>query len=335
MIVHIIGGGLSGLATALSIKQHDKTIDVIIYEKHKQIGFNTDGRQCGEAHHIDKEWIKWKPSEKAIATEIHHGEAIVGKNRYCYSAKPGTAWILDRPQFISELAEQVKLENVEIQCNKKIKEISPSDADYIVDASGFPSIIKKQYGLLNKIKSISYQQTLINSNSYYPHTIKAYFDQRIGYYWIFPRREKIKEVNIGIGISNSIHENLKYLLEAFKEKHQISGTIDHITGGPIPQGLQYPLKYKNILFVGDAGVGTFPISGQGIYRALLSGDVAGFCIAKNNVKRYPYEMKKLFIKWDIIGKNFFRMNHLIKNINPFLVLTLHDLYIKYIKNLKI
>lgn len=335
MIVHIIGGGLSGLATALSIKEHNEHIAVTIFEKHKKIGFNTDGRQCGEAHNIDAEWMKWKPSKKAIACSVSKGEVYVGNHQYHYESKPGTAWILNRPQFIFELAEKAKELGVQIQCNSKIHDSSFSNADIIVDASGCPSVIKKKYNFLHGLYSKSYQQTLIDSNSYFPNTLKVYFDQRIGYYWIFPRREQYQEINIGIGISQKMEANLNKLLEQFKKKHQINGTIDHVTGGIIPQGLQYPFKYKNILFVGDAAVGTFPISGQGIYRALLSGDVAGACIAKNKVNQYPHIIMKMFIKWDVIGKTFFRMNHVIRHINPYLVLSFHNFYLKYTKMIKI
>ena len=105
MEVQIIGGGLSGLATALTIKQFNPTIDVVVNEKHKKIGFNTDGRQCGEAHNIDKEWVKWKPSNECIASDIKHAETIIGNNVYHFYPKADTAWILNRPKFISELAE--------------------------------------------------------------------------------------------------------------------------------------------------------------------------------------------------------------------------------------
>ena len=46
----IIGGGLAGLSSAITIKKIDKDIDVIVHEKHDKIGFNRDGRRCGEGY---------------------------------------------------------------------------------------------------------------------------------------------------------------------------------------------------------------------------------------------------------------------------------------------
>ena len=87
-------------------------------------------------------------------------------------------------------------------------------------------------------------------------------------------------------------------------------------GGPIPAGLQHPLMYKNILFIGDAGVGTFPLTGQGIYRALISGDVAGRCVASGQAQRYPHIIHQKFIKWHIIGVSMVYLNHVLRLVGP-------------------
>ena len=110
------------------------------------------------------------------------------------------------------------------------------------------------------------------------------------------------------------------MLEDFKKEKNIQGKINYVLGGLIPLGLQRPFMYKNILFVGDAGVGAFPFTGQGIYRALLSGDIAGNCIAKGIPKKYPYKITQAFIKWEVMGKIFAIFNFRFRKINPNLVL---------------
>ena len=50
--VDIIGGGIAGLSSAISLKENDKTIKVVIHEKNNKIGYNYEGRRCGEAHSI-------------------------------------------------------------------------------------------------------------------------------------------------------------------------------------------------------------------------------------------------------------------------------------------
>ncbi|MCK5258742.1 MAG: NAD(P)-binding protein, partial [Thermoplasmatales archaeon] len=38
--VDIVGGSISGLSTAISLKEHNESITVIVHEKHKKIGYN-------------------------------------------------------------------------------------------------------------------------------------------------------------------------------------------------------------------------------------------------------------------------------------------------------
>ena len=142
------------------------------------------------------------------------------------------------------------------------------------------------------------------SNFFKSDTFKLFFGSSIGYYWIFPRNPKRKEINVGVGFIGNKKYKPKKMLEIFKQEKGIEGKINYVTGGVIPVGLQKPLMYKNILFVGDAGVGTFPFNAEGIYRALLSGETAGRCISTGEVEQYPSEINTLFGRWDLIGRTF-------------------------------
>jgi len=329
MKVDIVGGSLAGLSTAISIKKHDKDIDVNVHEKYKEIGYNHEGRRCGEAHSIADMWKKWMPKGKSIFNEITLGVAYIGKKVHRFERKPKTAFILDRQEFIAQLGREAEKLGANIITNNKIKTINDLKCDYIVDASGCPSSIKRELKLDKGIKGVTYQQTLENSNCFEKNIIKVYYSGIGGYYWIFPRDQTKKEINLGLGYVFNPNINLKKDLEDFKEKHQIKGEVNYVVGGLIPIGIQRPILHKNIIFVGDACVGTFPFSGQGIYRALISGDIAGKCLAKNQVKRYKWIINHEFIKWDVIGKTFTYANRFFSKINPDIVLRNLDIFIKY------
>lgn len=322
--VDIVGGSLSGLSTAISLKQINKSIDVTVYEKHKEIGYNHEGRRCGEAHSVEKEWDKWIPHGKSVFNEIEIGNVTVGSKEIVIDRKPKTAYMLNRQEFIVQLLKDAEKLGVNFQTNHKVNSVKDLDGDYIVDASGCPSTIKRELGFTRGIKGVTYQQTIEDSNLFVSNTLKIIYLGTFGYIWIFPRNPVKKEINLGIGFSSNFGYNLKKILEGFKEENNVQGRVNYVVGGLIPLGLQYPLIHKNILFVGDAGVGSFIFSGQGIYRALMSGDTAGCCIANNCPNKYPYLIKKDFIKWDVIGKIFTNVNLVFRKINPKLVLKSYD-----------
>ena len=326
--VDIVGGSLSGLSTAISLKQHNKAVDVIVHEKYKTIGYNHEGRRCGEAHSVEGEWAKWKPVGKSIFNNITKVETIVGNKHYSFSRKPGIYFMLNRQEFICQLAREAERLGVIIRAGDMIKSIDDLDGDYIVDASGCPSSIKRELELNRGIKGITYQQTLEDCNSFVSNTMKVIFtDYSAGYFWIFPRNPEKKEINLGVGVVIDTNYQLKETLEKFKEEQGIEGKINYTVGGLIPAGFQRPLKYKNIIFVGDAGVGSFPLLGEGIYRALMSGDIAGYCLASGHPEWYTKIIYQKFIKWEILGKALLRLTSVLNKVGKRSLFTMYHLYL--------
>jgi flavin-dependent dehydrogenase len=318
--VDIVGGSLSGLSTAISIKDHNPSVEVVVHEKYKTIGYNHEGRRCGEAHTVEREWIKWKPAEQSVFDYIAKGRVLVGKHEYNAAKPAGTAFILNRQEFICQLAREAERRKVSIVTGDHIKSVHDLNGDFIVDASGCPSSIKRGLGLGTGYVGITYQQTLQDANCFTDDFIQLVFTKDLGYFWVFPRDPVKREMNVGVGVFGHLGINIKELLEEFKKEHQITGRVSYVAGGLVPLGLQPPLMQGNILFVGDAGVGTFPLTGQGIYRALLSGDIAGRCLGKNHPRWYPRLIHQAFLKWNIIGMTFLRLNLVLRHIDPGLFL---------------
>jgi flavin-dependent dehydrogenase len=304
------------LSTAISIKDHNPIIEVVVHEKYKDIGYNHEGRRCGEAHSVEREWKQWVPTKKSIFNMILHAEIVIGKRHYLAQRPPNVAFILNRQEFICQLARDAEKRGVRIQTNDKIHSVDDLDGDVLVDASGCPSTVKRELNLGSRFIGKTYQETLENANCFVCDTIRIIFSSYGGYFWIFPRNPQKKEVNVGVGMFGDFGYNLREMLRVFKEEQSITGMVNYVTGGLIPLGLQPPFLHKNILFVGDAGVGAFPFSGQGIYRALMSGDIAGRCIAENKIQKYPSIIRKEFTQWDVIGSTFIKMNLIFRKINP-------------------
>ena len=314
--IDIVGGSIGGLSTAISLKEHDPSIHVVVHEKYKTIGFNPEGRRCGEAYRLQFLWKKWQPRDNIIFQHITTLEGFLGDKHTVQTVKPGTYMILNRQAFIRQLADSAEHLGVEISTDDKVTSVHDLNGDNIVDASGCPSTIKRELRFTRGMKGVTYQQTLEDSNAYTMGTVKIYFLGISGFIWIIPRDPQKKEINVGIGTVSGGNYNLKELLETFKKEHDISGTTNHMTGGLVPLGMQMPLRYRHVLFVGDAGVGAFPVNGEGIYRALISGDIAGACIACKHPEQYPRLLTRQFIKWDIVGKLWQRANQVLRGIGP-------------------
>ncbi len=329
--IDIVGGSIAGMSTAIALKENNPSLNVVVHEKHKKIGYNHEGRRCGEAHSIDEEWSKWIPESNSIFNYITRGEVTIGNKKIITDVEENTGFVLNRQEFICQLARRAEKLGAIIKKNDKINSIKELDGNYIIDASGCPSFIKKELGLKKGLIGSSYQQTLENSNFFDPHTLKFFASEKNGYFWIFPRNPKKTEINIGIFLFSDQTHKCKNLLEEFKEENNIKGDVNYISGGSIPVGLNRPFKYNNILFVGDSAVGTFPYTGQGIYRALLSGDVAGTCIAKGKANKYPRIINQMFLKWDLIGKSIILFNKGLTKINPKLVLTTDRYFSSYVQ----
>jgi geranylgeranyl reductase family protein len=98
-----------------------------------------------------------------------------------------------------------------------------------------------------------------------------------GYAWLFPRGA---EANLGVGVDPRLGGDMKAALDGLHARLVAAGVVDAgvvlRTGGAIPVGgLRAALARGDVLFAGDAGGFTHPISGAGIAAAVESGAAAG------------------------------------------------------------
>ncbi|MDW7740523.1 MAG: NAD(P)/FAD-dependent oxidoreductase [Bacillota bacterium] len=132
-----------------------------------------------------------------------------------------------------------------------------------------------------------------------------YHDILPGYAWIFPTGEN--RANLGLGMRLDYyrrnHSNLKKMLEDFmtlpaiRRRLKQGAEIGSIAAWPLNFGSQKYLQYafNGALLVGDAAGFISPLTGGGIHRSMISGQLAAMVIhealqQKNNgVKLIRYE----------------------------------------------
>jgi len=106
-----------------------------------------------------------------------------------------------------------------------------------------------------------------------------------GYGWVFPKKDVL---NIGFGSYNSymrkinIKTEFQNLLNKFKKSGLLPSQlkVEKFQAAPLPLGKGYPVTYtRRGLITGDAGGFVSALSGEGIFYAMDSGQIAGDVLA--------------------------------------------------------
>ena len=119
-----------------------------------------------------------------------------------------------------------------------------------------------------------------------------------GYIWSFPRCDHL---SVGICGSMAAHTSaeLKTHLSAFVEKHGISTEgakfYSHVLPSPRERTLSdRPVLGRNWALVGDAAAWVDPLTGEGLFYAMRSGELLGRSLAEGCPEKYMAWVKAAF-----------------------------------------
>ncbi|MED5431065.1 MAG: geranylgeranyl reductase family protein [Pseudomonadota bacterium] len=106
-----------------------------------------------------------------------------------------------------------------------------------------------------------------------------------GYGWLFPKGD---HVNVGLyvwrhGLSSPGRDPLDHYCQA-----RLGARPEHVQGYPLGTWLpRSRLRHGRVLFAGDAAGCTEPLLGEGIYGAVLSGQLAAQAVLADQLDSYP------------------------------------------------
>ena len=154
---------------------------------------------------------------------------------------------------------------------------------WLIGCDGPRSIVSKWLGNQNQPTSVALQYEMALSKPM--NHVAVYFDPRYfgGYAWVFPKGDR---ANVGIGIHSAHTNKIKQLLNLFCQdlmaQHVLPDAVVYSkTAGRIPcGGLVECLAAGNLLVAGDAAGCTHPVTGGGIFNAVVSGQLAAESIAR-------------------------------------------------------
>jgi digeranylgeranylglycerophospholipid reductase len=242
-------------------------------------------------------------------------------------------FIIDRVRFDRGMAREAAFRGTRVMCATRL--IGRENNSWIIQsrgrkslltprltiaADGATSTVAAALGMKRPELSVGLQMEVpLNSPLW---DIFVFLDRDFvgGYGWLFP---KGTTANVGIGLAPGAAPSPSRLLEKFLESLCKNGMVKPgrlaISGGVIPvSGLRENLVRDDVIFCGDAAGLTHPITGGGIFQAVVSGDLAGRAAAaalksrsNNLLTKYEDDIRRAYngVMNHALSKRSFMMRH--------------------------
>jgi geranylgeranyl reductase family protein len=306
----VVGAGPAGSSAARAAAQRGAR--VLLIDRKQRIGLPV---QCAE---LVSQWISRHASFTSGAVIQSTGKMIVHLPGREPLKMKSPGYMLDRSLFDKELAASAILAGAEISTGTKALETSSGGiliqrdnekewvrTKVIIGADGVHSTVARwtQQPLLKVMAALQFEVVLFEPRSH----VDIFFhpDYEGGYGWFFP---KGRTANAGVGVISAKTARLPELLSDFFDLLTRSGKLPRVqivskTGGSIPCGLHQQTVFGNILLAGDAAGHAHPVTGAGIFNAVLGGELAGRIAAEavargdmNHLANYETEWREAFGK---------------------------------------
>jgi geranylgeranyl reductase family protein len=297
--VIVAGGSCAGAAAGFSLTKAGKSvliIDKAVFPRKKLCGGMVPEKTMTLLKDVYGEAVSENIPIDSTCSAFGIFHATLGK--VCkYSHPSNKLYFVDRGTFDHFFLNQAQAAGCEVLCGHKVTEVKENSvtmdsgeeifSSIIIGADGANSMVRKS--LSSEIKKedytiglevdIDYNQLncFDDEGGVYP---KIYFGfMNFGYGWVFP-----KKAFATVGLGGMVHKNnvnVRQLFSTFLKSLLKNGNPvpDRFSGFPVPcHNLIKKPGLGNILLCGDAAGFVEPITGEGIYFAILSGQLAARAI---------------------------------------------------------
>jgi len=296
----IIGCGPAGIAAASALLKNNADFCMIEKEKFPRKKLCAGGLTNKSIKLLKEMDLKIDNIIKQKITNVE----IDSKSRSRVIPTFNPVIMVDRSEFDNNNLTQIKVQNKNIYENEIISHIeeniivtnrSKYRYKFIIFADGVNGYSRK----ITNLKGIGFSVEFDIQNRNDKNMVLSFDATKDGYAWIFP---KGNYSTVGLVKFKNVKDDYNKLLLDFCKNKNIAVKDEKIGGFPIPGG--YYIKPEviddNKIIVGDAAGLVDPITGEGIYYAMLSGKYAAEAIIeklKNNkvslANQYNKTIKKV------------------------------------------
>lgn len=297
--VIVAGGSCAGSAAAFTLARAGRSvliIDKAVFPRAKLCGGMIPLKTISLLNEIfgNPESIARLIDSQCSSFAIHHAE--LGK--VCRFSRPDRSlYFINRERFDHYLLKQAEAAGCETACGRKVikagdggvvtdlgQEISSSyvigadGANSAVRASLYPNQKKRDYAFALEA-DVEYEKLKCFDRDEGRHPMIFFGYMNAGYGWVFP---KIGFATVGLGgLVRANRTSIKRLFSLFLGSLLKTGASlpDRIGGFPVPfHNLAGKPGKGAVLLAGDAAGFVEPLTGEGIYYAILSGTLAAQAI---------------------------------------------------------
>jgi flavin-dependent dehydrogenase len=300
--IAIVGGGPSGAMCGEQLARAGHTVDIfdehLAWEKPCGGGLTHKAIDCFPFL-LDNPYPKKlvrsidliSSSEQRVTLDMSHPIVI-------YSRTVLNGMLLNRAAEAGCRVRRSHVASVDTACDKPryLVEGEWRTADFLVLAAG------ARNQLLPETRALQPDELEITQGYFVPQTADAitvkFLPHFEGYIWSFPRHDHL---SVGICGSMASHTStqLKKHLHTFVDKQNISTEgaqfYSHVLPSPQERTLaERGVLGKNWALIGDAAAWVDPLTGEGLFYAMRSGELLGKSLAEGCPEKYPAWVKASF-----------------------------------------
>ncbi|MFA6530852.1 MAG: NAD(P)/FAD-dependent oxidoreductase [Candidatus Micrarchaeia archaeon] len=289
MDLHIVGGGPSGMISAISAIRK-RNASVAVSEEHSVSGIPTNCSGLFSINGLEslKQFADYQ--RKGIILNKMNGASIdFAGEKIRIETKKDIAYVCDRSGLDRMLAANAEKEGANVKYGKRISSAEAFESKNIIGADGPNSFVASNFGFPRIKKFVNTLQAHVAYQSEDAHKVELFISNSKfpGFFgWVIPHNEEEAEFGCGVVLPHNAKK-------AFGELLKIKGIRKTV----VPSGAVIPIAVrskttlnknnKNVLLVGDAAGQVKATTGGGVIFGGNCARIAG----ENFDSPHSYEVK--------------------------------------------